>query len=121
MVNNVLVLSTTTETASLQWMEVNGTEDVSYNVTWQPPDAGGMKLVNDTNVIVIDKLKSSTNYTFQVQALNSGGSGQMSESTSFPTGTHFSELLNPLTCKIGPSVSWVGTTLAILPTYCQPI
>ena len=92
-VNSVTVLSTTTGTASLQWMEVNGTEDVSYHIAWLPSDAGGNKRVNDTNVVVIDNLKSNTKYTFRVQASNGGGSGQMSKSTSFPTSKHFLKLL----------------------------
>ena len=80
-----MVLNISTSTASLQWTKVNGTAVVNYTVLWQSTHARGCQNVSDTNIVVIDDLMSNTKYKFQVQAKNRGGSGLISESTSFPT------------------------------------
>ena len=87
-VENVMVLNTTTNTATLQWTKVNGTANVNYTVLWQTLHVGGSKIINDTNLAVIDDLMSNTEYTFQVQANNRGGSGLISELASFPTSQY---------------------------------
>jgi len=67
-------------------MEVSGNAEVEYIITWDPDDSGGSQPVNDGNThTTINGLNSNTKYTFQVQASNDGGVGEISNKETYAT------------------------------------
>jgi len=78
--------SISSTSVSLQWMEVSGDTNVEYVITWEPKHAGGNRTVDDgSSRAIINGLNSNTNYKFQIQARNSGGSGESSDEETFTT------------------------------------
>ena len=66
----------------MQWDDLPGSAIETYTVIQDGIDV--MTGIN-TNMAIVDKLTSNTNYQFQVKANNSAGGGQASNPQTFAT------------------------------------
>ncbi|XP_076806417.1 fibronectin-like isoform X2 [Clavelina lepadiformis] len=87
-VSTPTMTGSTSTSISLEWDVVGGSQTVTYTVKWNPASSDGTtSSTTDTNVAsaTIDKLSSNTGYSFTVEAVNDGGTGEGSNSVQFFT------------------------------------
>ena len=78
-VQSLLHTAATTTAIALLWDEVVGTAPKTYSITWIPNDGtGSVSDISGTSTIITG-LTSNTMYSFQVQAVNAGGEGELSD------------------------------------------
>ena len=70
---------------TLQWDEVEGTANKTYSITWTSNNGtGSIANISGASKNITD-LNSNTMYSFQINAVNAGGEGELSDQYNVST------------------------------------